>query len=327
MNLRAGSSSHHGASVVIPTYNRARLLEKTIPILLRDIEIYELIVVDDGSTDETASVVTGFSKSDDRVVFVSQRNGGEARARQSGLEAATRDVVVFLDDDVVPRPGLVRGHLSHHLINSRTVVLGYMPVAMEGLVGEELAVARIYARDYEDTCKVYEREPHHILDYFWAGNFSIPRVEALNVGFVRSPTLSYHEDLRFGLGCEASGLTAVFDRSLRADHHYRKNIARFIAECSSSGESRAILVTEFPSSSPIIDPTAHATAICRVARNLFIANRRSPITGRMLVWLLKTCGGDNSRLFTVFLLRALRQIVLQRRFSEMRRSTKRSLES
>lgn len=87
------------ASVVIPTFNRARLLPRAIESVLeqtlRDIEV---IVVDDGSTDRTAEVVDSFP--DGRVEFVShEQNRGGSAARNTGIERATGRYVAFLDDD------------------------------------------------------------------------------------------------------------------------------------------------------------------------------------------------------------------------------------
>ena len=87
-------------SVVIPTYNRGQLLEQAIQSVLdqtyRDLE---LIVVDDGSTDDTRRRVVAVA--DDRVRYIHQRNAGLAGARNTGIREARGDYVAFLDDDDV----------------------------------------------------------------------------------------------------------------------------------------------------------------------------------------------------------------------------------
>ena len=91
-------------SVVIPTYNRKQVLAKTLEALdgqTLDAGLFEVIVVDDGSSDGTGELVESFQGGFDLRCERCQ-NGGLAAARNRGLALATHDVVVFLDDDVVP---------------------------------------------------------------------------------------------------------------------------------------------------------------------------------------------------------------------------------
>lgn len=88
-------------SVVIPTHNRSRLLANCLKsIVSQAYSNYEVIVVDDGCTDDTASVVGQFSS----VHMIRQNNRGPAAARNAGIQAATGDIVAFTDDDCVVPP-------------------------------------------------------------------------------------------------------------------------------------------------------------------------------------------------------------------------------
>ncbi len=84
-------------SVIIPTYNRAAMLGAAIESALAQTRPPgEIIVVDDGSTDDTANVVSGFGG---RVRCISQENRGVAAARNAGIGAAKGDLIAFLDSD------------------------------------------------------------------------------------------------------------------------------------------------------------------------------------------------------------------------------------
>ncbi len=86
-------------SIIIPAFNRAGSLKKSIPsVLAQSFRDWELIVVDDCSRDDTAAVVASFQDSRIRLITQSQ-NGGAARARNTGVEAALGTWIAFLDSD------------------------------------------------------------------------------------------------------------------------------------------------------------------------------------------------------------------------------------
>ena len=84
-------------SVVIPAYNAAAFIRRTIDSVLRQsYRDFELIVVDDGSTDSTARVVKGYGQA---LRYIYQENAGDGPARNTGIEAAKGQWIAFLDHD------------------------------------------------------------------------------------------------------------------------------------------------------------------------------------------------------------------------------------
>lgn len=97
-------------SVVIPSYNRAYIVGHAIESVLRQTyKNVEVVVIDDGSSDDTKSVVTAF---DERVRYIYQPNAGIAVARNSGIAAARGEFVAFLDSDDVWLPWKLEAQLS-----------------------------------------------------------------------------------------------------------------------------------------------------------------------------------------------------------------------
>lgn len=86
-----------GITVVIPTCNRAKVLEKTLEsVFAQTFPAAEIIVVNDGSKDDTREVLAGYGN---RITTINQENGGVHAARNKGIEAASSEWVAFLDDD------------------------------------------------------------------------------------------------------------------------------------------------------------------------------------------------------------------------------------
>ena len=89
-------------SVIIPTYNRAWVLKEAIDsIIAQDYHDFEIIVVDDGSTDETQAILASYPQ----VCVVSQDHLGVSSARNAGIVRAAGRLITFLDSDDLWLPG------------------------------------------------------------------------------------------------------------------------------------------------------------------------------------------------------------------------------
>jgi glycosyltransferase involved in cell wall biosynthesis len=113
-------------SVIIPTFNRGR----QIPNLLRALELqsyreFEVIVINDGSTDNTVGVLASFINHTSLAVRVyTISNSGRARARNFGVNQAVGDLMIFFDDDTRPNPDAVQSHLSCHIDSENLLISG-----------------------------------------------------------------------------------------------------------------------------------------------------------------------------------------------------------
>jgi glycosyltransferase involved in cell wall biosynthesis len=223
-------------SVVVPTYQRRDRLPPLVDAILADPAVHEAVVVVDGSTDGSIEYLRERAAGDERLIPVLTPNRGDVAARRAGIERASGEVVLMIDDDVIPAPGLAAGHARHHARDRDLVVVGYMPVDAANGSG---FTAELYAGDYERTCAGYEREPESILEGLWAGNVSMRRDDCLKIGLDSSEfERGYHADRDFGLRCRAAGLTGVFDRGLRAEHLYTRDLEGFLRDAYSSGRTR-----------------------------------------------------------------------------------------
>ena len=109
-------------SIILPTYNRADLLHRSVgSVLNQDYDWWELIIVDDGSTDNTPQVVESFQ--DERIRYIRQPHSNVSIARNNGIELAAGKYICFLDSDDEYRPN----HLS---VLERKIVADQYPVAL-----------------------------------------------------------------------------------------------------------------------------------------------------------------------------------------------------
>ena len=85
-------------SIIIPTYNRAKTILSTIQsVLNQSFHNWELLIIDDGSTDNTKSLIKSFI--DKRIIYIYQENSERSEARNNGIVNAKGDYICFIDSD------------------------------------------------------------------------------------------------------------------------------------------------------------------------------------------------------------------------------------
>lgn len=229
-------------SVVAPTYQRRHALPAFIEPLLADPALHELVMAVDGATDGTVEYLEERRRTDPRLKVLDLPNRGVPDTRQAGVEAATGDVVLLMDDDVIATPGFVSGHARHHVDGERKLVLGYMPNDPDKLPHGRRGIARIYARAYEGACRRFATQPDHVLLGLWGGNISMPRDEFLRVGIKTEMSLPRGQDDReFGIRVYRAGVKGVFDPTLRAEHRYDRPLDKFRSDCRIQGGTRKLI--------------------------------------------------------------------------------------
>ena len=87
-------------SVIVPIYNAENFLERCIDSLLaQTIEDFELILVNDGSTDSSKRICERYKSKDKRIILINQQNSGPSASRNSGLNIAKGEFICFVDAD------------------------------------------------------------------------------------------------------------------------------------------------------------------------------------------------------------------------------------
>ncbi len=113
------------ASVIIPTYNGARKISGLLDSLTNQTVMdFEVIIVVDGSTDNTKEVIAPYSKVFDNFQVFSQQNSGRSSTRNKGVLLAKTDLLIFCDDDMLPDKDSIAKHVNFHTNNPGCLLCG-----------------------------------------------------------------------------------------------------------------------------------------------------------------------------------------------------------
>ena len=202
------------ASVVIPTHNRARLLDRALESFAAqtaDPSAFEVVVVDDGSTDDTEATWRAYADRLD-TQYVRIDWAGLAAAKNAGVAAAQGRLILFADDDDIADPHLVAEHLSVHREHRGKEIgaLGY------GTWHPELRVTELmhYVTEVGQFLSSYRTLRHgDVLDfhYFWGGRVSVKRELLVESGGFDADVTGL-EDIEIAHRLAAFGLRLVFTR-------------------------------------------------------------------------------------------------------------------
>jgi glycosyltransferase involved in cell wall biosynthesis len=218
----------------------------------------EIVVVDDGSFDGTASMVSelaadakkltelGKTVSPVEMRYVHQENRGAAAARNNGLRHATGQIVLFIDSDIMAAPGLlgqhIRSHLANHTFDGNLAVLGQILLA-PGVPNTPMNLNHVIHlwRDLHDGQELGWR-------YFATGNLSLERTFLLDNGlwFDESFSSAGLEDTELGYRACKQGLRIIYNAQAVGYHNHNLTLQSFTRQNWSYGQTLAVLHHRYP---------------------------------------------------------------------------------
>ena len=186
-------------SVIMPAYNVEKYVKKSLDSLFgQSFQNFELIFINDGSTDKTGDIVNEFkNKYKDKICVINVENGGQSRARNIGLEHAKSEYIVFLDsDDYIETDYLETLYLAAKEKNSDMVLSGQRKVDIYGKTLDNISYpthknpnlvlrrlnphGKLYRKEYLDDYnirfaegKLYEDNPFNMMAMFLAKDMVI----------------------------------------------------------------------------------------------------------------------------------------------------------
>jgi GT2 family glycosyltransferase len=196
-------------SIQLCTFNRAALLERVLAACFDQTipaDAYEVVLVNDGSQDDTPAVIEGARRiATCRFTVVDQPNGGLAKARNAGIARATGERIAFIDDDVLPTPVFAAEHLRSDARYGDVVVRG----------------AAINTESFDRLPSAVWSLKNYSANWFWTTNVSVrrSRLDAAGGRFDESFSEYGWEDIELGLRLRALGTKAVFNRYAVVFHY------------------------------------------------------------------------------------------------------------
>lgn len=223
-------------SVIIPAYNSAETISAGIKAILDGSwQDLELIIVDDGSTDATASVVQSFP----RVKYVFQTNAGPASARNHGARLAAGEILFFTDSDCVPESDWVRKMLDGFSGPEVSVVAGSYGIANPGSLLANIIQNEISYR-HQRLMPEYPRA-------FGSYNFAVRTSVFRQVGgFNETYRRASGEDNDLSYKILGAGGRIRFLNAARVCHYHQTSISRYLKEQFRHGLWRVRMYADHP---------------------------------------------------------------------------------
>jgi glycosyltransferase involved in cell wall biosynthesis len=202
-------------SVVIPTYNRKDELPLLLDALDKEVfprDKFEVIVVDDGSTDGTKEFLKSYSPLYNITTIFHRENLGSAVSRNDGIKAAKKEIILLLDDDLIPEQGILRHHADNHR-NGACAVIG-------NITYRETFTTRWISR-YLSTRGVKKIPKGERIPFkcFWSSNASVKKKHLLQVGlFDEEFKVAGGEDTELAYRLEKAGISFVYEEKAICYH-------------------------------------------------------------------------------------------------------------
>jgi len=218
------------STVVIPTYNRIDVLKNTFRYWENQtVKDFEILIIDDNSTDGTQEVISDYSKKSSIKITLIRNdvNKGSADGRNKGLLCTNSDVVIYTDDDAFPSPYFIESHLKYHKKWDNAIVRG--PIIN---FSDFSTIQSLTSSFFENSRKDFSLEIIRNLlvylfgysgNYFCTANVSIRREVALKAGLFNLDFKRW-QDTEFGYRLRKLGIRRFFDFNAFV-LHYKKSLS------------------------------------------------------------------------------------------------------
>lgn len=234
-------------SIVIPTYNRADSMERLLTALNSQTFPHsdlEVVVSIDGSEDGTREMIGKFPAAYS-IRSIWHPNSGRVKACNRGIEAASGELLIILDDDMEPSPEFVEAHYLSHTSGEKLGVIGAAPIFLDD---SSTFATRYIASEFNSRQKKMASPDYKFRIWdFYGGTFSIRRKTLLEVGLFDESFKTYgYEDMELARRLIKSGVKIIFNPKALCTQYYDENLEGLLKKTIHSGERVVLLVSIHP---------------------------------------------------------------------------------
>ncbi|WP_447603135.1 glycosyltransferase [Nitrospira sp. Nam80] len=250
-DLSAGGPATCVLSVVIPTYNRRAILRKTLLAFASQTlahDQFEVIVVDDGSSDDTVDMVRRF-KSSFALRLEPQPHQGANAARNRGIHAARGGVIIISGDDMVPEPRFLEAHLAFHRQHpaETDAMLGFIDWSPEISVTPFM---RYLVSPEGGQQFAFHEVKNGKADFrlFYTSNVSLKRGLLLRQPVLFDTDFTYpaYDDTELGYRLAKQGMQLHYNALAVTCHHHEMTVEGFIERQRKAGHMAVLLARKHP---------------------------------------------------------------------------------
>jgi GT2 family glycosyltransferase len=232
-------------SVIIPTYNRKeKLLAALDAYKEQTYKNFEIIVVDDGSTDGTEELLKKTLRSFE-LKYLRSVKKGPAGARNIGIKIAQSELIFFTGDDIIPDKNLLQEHLKIHQSSNKQnlAVLGYTSWLPE----IKLTPFKKFLTNYHFSYDKISDKENVYWGYFYTSNVSLKKGFLQKSGFFdENFHYAAYEDTELAYRLFQQGMQLIYDDRALAWHNHEMNFRDYLKTMQKRGESAVYLAKKVP---------------------------------------------------------------------------------
>ena len=231
-------------SIIIPTYNRKNALLETLKAFCEQTyKDFEIIIVDDGSTDGTKEIVEELNLPLE-IKYVFQNNRGPASARNLGIRQSKEKIVFFTGDDMVPSRNLLEEHIEAHRAGDKnTAILGYTKWAYQ----IKMTPFRKFLTNYHFAYSAITDKNNVYWGYFFTSNVSVHRSLLKKAGlFDEEFPYAAYEDTELGHRLFQQGMKLMLNKKAIVYHNHPVDFKSYQRTMLYKGISAVILAKKVP---------------------------------------------------------------------------------
>lgn len=282
-------------SVVIPTYNRKDILEKSLEALFNQTllkERYEILVVDDGSTDGTGDMARKLIPNSPVVLrCLCQKNKGPAAARNLGIFSAQGEIILFIGDDIIADENLLTEHLKdQEKYDESTAILGYVtwhpdlkPTPFMNFL--EQGIQFNYPAIKDKSAVPFGS--------FFTANLSLKKEFLIKNGlFDEDFRYPAFDDIELAYRLRDKGMILRYNPQAKGYHYHPADLRSYCQRQQIAGRSAVLFQKKHPEQKKSIIPPKLNIKICKLAIKSFCAGLIIPLGEKIRnKWLLDKCYG------------------------------------